>query len=123
MYHDIILHMELNLFTTQQILKDMLNLYPQEVFVNDILKATCDYFMIKMADLKSSRRDRSVARPRQIAMYLAKELTSMSLPEIGAAFGRDHTTIMHAIKQISSLINTDPSIAEHVRFLKRTFKC
>ena len=118
-----LLHMELNLMTTQQILKDMLNLMPQEVSVNDILKATCDYFMIKMTDLKSDRRDRSVARPRQIAMYLAKELTTKSLPEIGAAFGRDHTTIMHAIRQIGSLINTDPSVAEHVRFLKRSFKC
>jgi chromosomal replication initiator protein len=115
--------MELNLATTQQILKDMLNLMPQEVSINDILKATCDYFMIKMADLKSNRRDRSVARPRQIAMFLAKELTTKSLPEIGAAFGRDHTTIMHAIKQIGSLISSDPSVAEHVRFLKRSFKC
>lgn len=118
-----LLHMDLNLATTQQILKDMLNLMPQEVSINDILKATCDYFMIKMADLKSDRRDRSVARPRQIAMFLAKELTTKSLPEIGAAFGRDHTTIMHAIRQIGNLINTDPSVAEHVRFLKRSFKC
>ena len=118
-----LLHLELNLATTQQILKDMLNLMPQEVSINDILKATCDYFMIKMADLKSDRRDRSVARPRQIAMFLAKELTTKSLPEIGAAFGRDHTTIMHAIKQISSLVQTDPTVAEHVRFLRRSFKC
>ena len=118
-----LLHLPLTVATAQQILKDMLNLYPKEVSVNDILDATCEHFMIKMADLKSERRDRSIARPRQIAMYLAKELTTKSLPEIGAVFGRDHTTIMHAVKQINSLIHSDPSIAEHVRFLKGCFRC
>jgi chromosomal replication initiator protein len=118
-----LLHLPLTVASAQQILKDILNLQPQEVSVSDILNATCEHFMIKLSDLKSARRDRSIARPRQIAMYLAKEMTTKSLPEIGAAFGRDHTTIMHAVKQISSLINTDPTVAEHVRFLKRSFKC
>ena len=73
--------------------------------------------------MKSSRRDRSIARPRQIAMYLAKDLTSKSLPEIGLAFGRDHTTILHAIRLIEDLVKTDATIAEHVTRLKRSFKC
>ena len=101
----------------------MLNLYQREISVADIQKAVCDYFVVKLSDLKSSRRDRSIARPRQIAMYLAKELTSKSLPEIGLGFGRDHTTILHAIRLIEDLIKTDATVAEHVMRLKRGFKC
>ena len=117
------LHLPLTLAATQQILKDTLNLYPVEVSVPDIIKAVSDYFMVKIADLKSTRRDRSIARPRQIAMYLAKELTSKSLPEIGSAFERDHTTIMHAIKVISQLVETDTSVASCVQTIKRSFIC
>jgi len=116
-----LLHLPLTLASTQQILKDVLNLYPVEVSVSDIIKAVSDYFMVKIADLKSTRRDRSIARPRQIAMYLAKELTSKSLPEIGSAFERDHTTIMHAIKVISQLVETDASVASCVQTIKRSF--
>ncbi len=118
-----LLGMPITLSSTQVVLKDVLNLYQQEVSVADIQKAVCDYFVVKLSDLKSARRDRAIARPRQIAMYLAKELTTKSLPEIGAAFERDHTTIMHAIRLIEDLVNTDPSVAEHVRRLKRSFKC
>lgn len=118
-----LLNTKITLATTQMILKDVLNLYRQETSIADIQKAVCDYFVVKLSDLKSSRRDRSIARPRQIAMYLAKELTSKSLPEIGLAFGRDHTTILHAIRLIEDLVKTDATIAEHVKCLKRGFKC
>lgn len=118
-----LLNTKITLASTQAILKDVLNLYRQEVSVADIQKAVCDYFVVRLADLKSSRRDRSIARPRQIAMYLAKELTSKSLPEIGLAFGRDHTTILHAVRLIEDLVKSDVTVAEHVMRLKRSFKC
>ena len=118
-----LLNKKITLASTQAILKDVLNLYQQETSVADIQKAVCDYFVVSLSDLKSSRRDRSIARPRQIAMYLAKELTSKSLPEIGLAFGRDHTTILHAIRLIEDLVKSDQSVAEHVTRLKRSFKC
>lgn len=106
---------------TQRILKDVLQLYKQEVTVDDILKKVSEYFGVRMADLQSARRDRSIARPRQVAMYLAKELTSKSLPEIGTAFGRDHTTILHAVRVIEGLVKTDPDIANAVRDISRSF--
>lgn len=118
-----LLNTKITLASTQAILKDVLNLYQREISVSDIQKAVCDYFVVKLSDLKSSRRERSIARPRQIAMYLAKELTSKSLPEIGLDFGRDHTTILHAIRLIEDLIKTDATLAEHVMRLKRGFKC
>lgn len=118
-----LLNIEITMASTHTILKDVLNLYQQEVTIEDIQKSVCDYFVVKMSDLKSSRRDRSIARPRQIAMYLAKELTSKSLPEIGSAFDRDHTTIMHAIRLIEDLVKNDASVCEHVTRLKRSFKC
>ena len=118
-----LLNKKITLASTQSILKDVLNLYQQEISVADIQKAVCDYFVVSLSDLKSSRRDRSIARPRQIAMYLAKELTSKSLPEIGLAFGRDHTTILHAIRLVEDLVKSDATVAEHVTRLKRSFKC
>jgi chromosomal replication initiator protein len=79
-----------------------------------------DYYKIKVADLLSKRRSRSVARPRQMAMSLAKELTNHSLPEIGNAFGgRDHTTVLHACRKIKELRETDTDIAEDYKNLLR----
>ena len=104
------------------ILKDVLNCCEKEITIDAIQKQVCNHFMVKDSDLKSTRRDRNIARPRQIAMYLAKELTSKSLPEIGIAFGRDHSTIIHAIRTIESLIKTDAEIAQSVEFLKRSIK-
>ena len=72
-----------------------------------------------MVDLKSTRRERRIARPRQIAMYLAKNLTTLSLPEIACKFDRDHTTVLHAVKTLESLIKSDPQIAEEVLKIKR----
>ena len=79
-----------------------------------------EHFNIRLADMHSARRSRSVARPRQVAMYLAKQLTSRSLPEIGRKFGgRDHTTVMHAVKKVDELRDIDSSFAEDVELLKR----
>src|SRR5207237_17141 len=79
-----------------------------------------EHFNIKMAEMTSSRRARAVARPRQVAMYLSKQLTSRSLPEIGRKFGgRDHTTVIHAVKKIEELIESDSALAEDVELLRR----
>ena len=112
----------ITLATTQAILKDVLNCCEKEITIESIQKQVCNHFMIKDSDLKSTRRDRNVARPRQIAMYLAKNMTSKSLPEIGIAFGRDHSTIIHAIRTIEDLIKTDADIAQSVDLLKRSIK-
>ena len=107
---------------TQDILKDVLNLYEKEITVESIQKQVCNHFMIRESDLKSNRRDRNIARPRQIAMYLAKHLTNRSLPEIGAAFGRDHSTIIHAIRTIEDLVKTDAQIAQSVELLQKSIR-
>ena len=104
---------------TKIILKEVLENYAQEISISEIQKAVCDYFTVRMADLKSTRRDRSIARPRQIAMYLVKTLTTKSLPDIGHAFDRDHTTIMHAIRTVADLMKKDATVCEDVNRLKK----
>ncbi len=102
-------------------LKDLLALHQKLVTLENIQKTVADYFKIRMSDLLSKKRTRSIARPRQIAMALAKELTSHSLPEIGEAFGgRDHTTVLHACRKVAELIETDNRIAEDHRNLFRS---
>jgi len=97
----------------QEALKDLLALHDRIVTIDSILNTVAEYYNIKVSDLKSKRRSRSVARPRQVAMALAKELTSHSLPEIGDAFGgRDHTTVLHALRTIKRLRESSPDIAE-----------
>jgi chromosomal replication initiator protein len=89
-------------------LKDLLAFHERLVTINNIQKTVAEYYKIRVSDLYSKRRSRQVARPRQVAMALAKELTSHSLPEIGDAFGgRDHTTVLHACRKVNSLVNTD----------------
>jgi len=79
-----------------------------------------EHFNIKISEMQSARRARAVARPRQVAMYLAKQLTSRSLPEIGRKFGgRDHTTVMHAVRKVEELRSTDSSFSEDVDLLRR----
>jgi len=98
---------------TKEALKDLLTLQARLVTVENIQKTVADYYKLRVADLLSKRRSRSVARPRQIAMALAKELTSHSLPEIGDAFGgRDHTTVMHACKRVKELRDLEQRIQE-----------
>ena len=97
----------------QEALRDLLLIQDKQVTIENIQKTTAEYYKIRVADLLSKRRNRSVARPRQIAMALSKELTGHSLPEIGDAFGgRDHTTVLHACRKISALRKTEQRIEE-----------
>jgi chromosomal replication initiator protein len=106
---------------TKDALKDLLSLQAKLVTIENIQKMVADYFKVRVADLLSKRRSRSVARPRQVAMALAKELTSHSLPEIGDAFGgRDHTTVLHACKRIKELRNSEQRMSEDYSNLLRT---
>ena len=106
---------------TKEALKDLLSLQAKLVTIENIQKTVADYYKVRVADLLSKRRSRSVARPRQVAMALAKELTSHSLPEIGDAFGgRDHTTVIHACKRIKELRDSEQRMTEDYSNLLRT---
>ncbi len=106
---------------TREALKDLLSLQAKLVTIDNIQKTVADYYKVRMADLLSKRRSRSVARPRQVAMALAKELTTHSLPEIGDAFGgRDHTTVLHACKRIKELRDVEQRVKEDYSNLLRT---
>ena len=105
----------------KEALRDLLALQEKLVTVENIQKTVAEYYKIRVADLLSKRRSRSIARPRQVAMALAKELTNHSLPEIGDAFGgRDHTTVMHACKRIRDLRETERRMTEDYLNLLRT---
>lgn len=105
----------------REALKDLLALQDRLVSTDNIQRVVADYYKIKGSDLLSKRRSRSVARPRQVAMYLSKELTNHSLPEIGESFGgRDHTTVLHACRKIKELLESDADIREDVKNLMRT---
>lgn len=105
----------------KEALRDLLALQDRLVSIENIQKTVADYFKIRVADLLSKRRSRSVARPRQIAMALAKELTNHSLPEIGDAFGgRDHTTVLHGCRRIAALRETEKRVEEDYLNLLRT---
>ncbi|MCG8610005.1 MAG: chromosomal replication initiator protein DnaA [Pseudomonadales bacterium] len=105
----------------RECLKDLLALHEKQVSIDNIQRTVAEYYKIKVADLLSKRRNRSITRPRQLAMSLAKELTNHSLPEIGDAFGgRDHTTVLHACKKINELKDTDQNIREDYQNFMRT---
>ena len=110
---------EISVETTQEVLKDMLRAYDHRITIDEIQKKVAEYFNISVKEMQSSRRARTVARPRQIAMYLAKQLTSRSLPEIGRKFDRDHTTVMHAVRKVEYLLAEDKSTAEKIDNLRR----
>ena len=116
-------HFTGNAITTafiKESLKDLLALQDKQVSIDNIQRVVAEYYKIKIADLLSKRRNRSVARPRQVAMSLAKELTNHSLPEIGDAFGgRDHTTVLHACRKIKELRESDADIREDYQNLLR----
>ena len=104
----------------QDVLRDLLRSHERRVTIEEIQRAVVEHYGIRMTDMSSSRRARAVARPRQVAMYLAKQLTPRSLPEIGKKFGgRDHTTVMHAIRQIEKICQEDRSLLDDVEQLKR----
>ena len=105
----------------KEALRDLLSLQDKLVTIENIQKTVAEYYKIRVADLLSKRRNRSIARPRQMAMKLCKELTNHSLPEIGDAFGgRDHTTVIHAVKKIIELKETEYKIGEDHANLLRT---
>ncbi len=110
----------INMDLVQLALKDLLLLQDKQISIENIQKTIAEYYKIRVADLLSKRRSRSVARPRQVAMALAKELTNHSLPEIGDAFGgRDHTTVLHACRKIQELRETEQKIEEDYINLER----
>lgn len=112
---------EISIDLVRESLKDLLALQDRLVSVDNIQRVVAEYYKIKVADLLSKRRSRSVARPRQVAMYLAKDLTNHSLPEIGDLFGgRDHTTVLHACRKIKELLDSSADIREDVKNLLRT---
>ena len=105
---------------TQEVLHDLLKAHDRRVTIEEIQRRVAEHWNIRLTDMSSARRARAVARPRQVAMYLAKQLTSRSLPEIGRKFGnRDHTTVMHAVSRIGELMERDPAFAEDVELLRR----
>jgi chromosomal replication initiator protein len=110
----------ITLETTQDVLQDVLRANDRKVTIEEIQKRVAEHFNIRLSEMYSSRRARAVARPRQIAMYLAKQLTARSLPEIGRKFGgRDHTTVMHAVKKVEELRSIDNGFSEDVELLRR----
>ncbi len=111
---------QITLETTQEVLHDLLRANDRRVTIEEIQKRVAEHFNIRISDMHSARRARSVARPRQVAMYLAKQLTTRSLPEIGRKFGgRDHTTVMHAVRKVDELRERDAGFAEDVELLRR----
>lgn len=119
--HSHFTHQPISLELIRESLKDLLALQDKLISIDNIQRTVAEYYKIKIADLLSKRRSRSVARPRQVAMALAKEVTNHSLPEIGDAFGgRDHTTVLHATRKIAELCETDADISEDYKNLLRT---
>ena len=107
----------------QDVLKDLIRASQRRITIDDIQRKVADYYNIRLSDLLSARRSRTIARPRQVAMYLSKLLTTRSLPEIGRKFGgRDHTTVIHAVKRIESLQDSDAAIQEEVDILSRALE-
>ena len=114
---------ELSLELAKEALQDILSVASRQVSVEGIQKTVAEYFKIKISDMHSKKRSRNVARPRQVAMALAKDLTQMSLPEIGEAFGnRDHTTVLHACRTIASLRKHDTALNRDYVVLQQVLK-
>ncbi len=105
---------------TRDVLQDLLRANDRKVTIDEIQRQVADYYNLRLSELLSARRARVIARPRQVAMYLSKNLTARSLPEIGRKFGgRDHTTVMHAVKKVDDLRRTDSSLDEDIHRLGR----
>jgi chromosomal replication initiator protein len=118
--HATLIKKEITIEATQDILQDLLRSNERFITIEDIQKKVAERYNIRIADMSSARRLRTVARPRQIAMYLAKNLTSRSLSEIGRRFGgKDHTTVMHAVKKVEELCKTDNEFQEDIKLLTR----
>ena len=113
----------LSLAATKEALKDLLVIQNRQISIENIQKTVADYYKIKVADMYSKKRNRAIARPRQVAMALAKEFTQLSLPDIGEAFGgRDHTTVLHACRKVEELKDSDGGIHRDVVVLQQILK-
>ena len=116
-------HKDININLAREALKDLLSIQNRQVSVENIQKTVADFYKIKVADMYSKKRPASIARPRQIAMYLAKEMTQKSLPEIGELFGgRDHTTVLHAVRKISGERQQLTELNQQLHVLEQTLK-
>lgn len=114
---------EITLEGTHDVLRDLLKAHDRRVTIEEIQKRVAAHWGIRLTDMTSARRSRNVARPRQVAMYLAKQCTERSLPEIGRMFGnRDHTTVMHAVERVTQLMGDDPEFRENVELLHELLK-
>jgi chromosomal replication initiator protein len=114
---------DINIQLAREALKDLLSIQNRQVGVENIQKTCADFYKIKVADMYSKKRPASIARPRQIAMYLAKEMTQKSLPEIGELFGgRDHTTVLHAVRKISAERQKNTELNQQLHVLEQTLK-
>jgi chromosomal replication initiator protein len=114
---------EITLTVAKDALRDLLAVQNRQISVENIQKTVADYYKIRVSDMHSKKRSRAIARPRQVAMALAKELTQLSLPEIGSSFGgRDHTTVLHACRQIAKLRETLPELNRDVNFLLQVLR-
>ncbi|MGB2159159.1 MAG: chromosomal replication initiator protein DnaA, partial [Candidatus Puniceispirillaceae bacterium] len=110
---------EITIDSAAELLSDLLRASSRQVSIDEIQKRVATHYDVRVAEMFSARRARNIARPRQVAMYLAKTLTSFSYPEIGRQFGgRDHTTVMHAVRTIEGLVTSDERIAEDVQLLR-----
>jgi len=118
--HATLVGRDITIESTQEILHDVLRANDRRVTIEEIQRRVAEHFNIRVSEMHSARRSRAVARPRQVAMYLSKQLTSRSLPEIGRKFGgRDHTTVMHAVRRVEELRDSDRGFAEDVDLLRR----
>ena len=118
--HSDVAKQSITLESTQEVLQDLLRAHDRRITIDEIQRKVAEHYNIRLADMHSARRARNVARPRQVAMYLAKQLTARSLPEIGRKFGgRDHTTVMHAVRKIEELMDDDVQIAQDVEIIRR----
>jgi len=116
-------HKDINIGLAREALKDLLSIQNRQISVENIQKTVADFYKIKIADMYSKKRPASIAKPRQIAMYLAKEMTQKSLPEIGELFGgRDHTTVLHAVRKIGGDRQKDSELNQQLHVLEQTLK-
>ena len=116
-------HKDININLAREALRDLLSIQNRQIGVENIQKTVADFYKIKVADMYSKKRPASIARPRQIAMYLAKDMTKKSLPEIGELFGgRDHTTVLHAVRKIGAERGVNPELNQQLHVLEQTLK-
>jgi chromosomal replication initiator protein len=114
---------DINIVLAKEALRDLLSIQNRQISVENIQKTVADFYKIKVADMYSKKRPASIARPRQIAMYIAKDMTKKSLPEIGELFGgRDHTTVLHAVRKIGEERSRNPELNQQLHVLEQTLK-